>query len=102
VREKGSKSLGLKGFVDFNVGEVSKRNQYEELNREVKHLRQTTGLSIMVLEYEVSKLQEQLDNILSQRALLWQEMTQLQVQFGMQTASSEPEPMPQEFGSTFR
>ncbi|XP_023727684.1 uncharacterized protein LOC111875572 [Cryptotermes secundus] len=99
--KNGSKSLGIKGLDDFNVGEINKRNQYEDLKREVKYIRQTTGLRIMVLESEMSKLQEELDNIVRQRALLWQEMTQLQVHFEMKPASSEPEPMPREFGSTF-
>ncbi|XP_023704111.1 uncharacterized protein LOC111862717 [Cryptotermes secundus] len=97
----GSKSLGLKGLADFSVGEVNKRNKYEELKQEVKHLRQTTGLSVMVLECKVSQMQDQLNNILKQRARLWQEMTQLKEQFGMQSSRSEPQPTPQEFRSTF-
>jgi uncharacterized coiled-coil DUF342 family protein len=77
-------------------------NKYEELKQEVKYLKQTTGLSIMVLECKVAELQEQLDSILTQRDPLLQELRKLQEQFGvMQSASSEPQSTSPEFGSTF-
>jgi hypothetical protein len=77
-------------------------NKYEELKQEVKYVKQTTGLSIMVLECKVAELQEQLDSILMQRDPLLQELRKLQEQFGvMPSASSEPQPTSREFGSTF-
>jgi hypothetical protein len=84
--KNGSNSLGLRSLENFDFGKENKRNKYEEL-------KQTTGLSIMVLESKVAELQEQLDSILMQRDPLWQEMRKLQEQFGvMQSASSEPQP----------
>jgi hypothetical protein len=60
--------------------------KYEELKQEVKYLKQTTGLSIMVLENQVAQLQDQLDEILGERARLFEEMRQMREQFGVSKA----------------
>jgi predicted nucleic acid-binding Zn-ribbon protein len=57
--------------------------KYEELKQEIKCLKQTTGLSIMVLENQVAQLQDQLDEIFEERARLVEEMRRMQEQFGV-------------------
>jgi chromosome segregation ATPase len=62
------------------------RNKYEQLQQEVKHLKQTTGLAVAALECRVAQLQDQLDSSLRQQAQLYQEMKQLKEHFEVRKA----------------
>jgi predicted nuclease with TOPRIM domain len=95
----GSKSLGVKALKDCYVGN---RNKYEELQQELKYMKQWAGLAVAALECKVDQLQDELYSSLKQQVQLCQEMKQLKEHLEMQQASSELHPTSRELGSTFR
>jgi hypothetical protein len=53
------------------------RNKYDEVQQELKYMKQWAGLAVAALECKVDQLQDELDGSLKQQAQLCQEIKQL-------------------------